>query len=393
MESTEGINAILVRFVALENVINHQLNQGVSMLVMQNDNVHTEREKQMDEDIKLISSILKCEDKPLLNKIAGAIAVFDSLDLLKEYTINFSGGKDSHALLIVFLLWRQIRELTNTDNFTVIFADTMLEVEHLYKLIENVENFLSDIKITRKKPEHSYWYHQFIFGYPVPNHFNRWCTGKLKVDVISSGDCIPITGRHKGESQARDRRLACSSGECGTDKIKKSHDPIIDFRNCDVWDLLFYADGTIIYEGLFNLLKSTYSQSESESGSLRMGCIMCPVIAMSTLYADPSRKPFMEIRTLLEELRNCRRILNPRIKKPGAIYIGDRRMMWQKLNKELLLSLGYITQSEIELISECLESDYSYPKTYTREWIDSEHERLAKQTIYTGLPLFECSGK
>ena len=286
------------------------------------------------------------------------------------------------------LLWKKIREIS-TDNFTVLFADTMLEVQHLYKLIENVENFLNDVKVTRKKPKFSYWYHQFVFGHPVPNNFNRLCTGRLKIDFIQPENCIPITGRHKGESAARDKRLACSSGECGTDKIKKSCDPIIDFRNCDVWDLIFYADGKIIYEGLFNLLKSTYSQSEDEAGSLRMGCIMCPVIAISTLYADPSRKPFIEIRMLLEKLRNCRRILNPRIKKLGAIYISDRRAMWKELNKELLLVSGYITQEEIDLITECLTSDYSYPKTYTKEWIDSEHKRLLERTIYTDLPIFE----
>lgn len=120
-----------------------------------------------------------------------------------------------------------------------------------------------------------------------------------------------------------------------------------------------------------------------------MGCIMCPVISANTLKADLSRRSFVGIRDILEELRNSKRINSARTKKKGAIYIGDRRIIWQKLNKELLLGLGYITQSEIELISECLESDYSYPKTYTREWIDSEHQRLARQTIYTDLPLFK----
>jgi 3'-phosphoadenosine 5'-phosphosulfate sulfotransferase (PAPS reductase)/FAD synthetase len=392
MGNTEGINVILVRFVALANVINHQPSHEKSMLVMQNDNVHTEREKLMDENIKLISSILKCEDEPLLNKVAGAIAVFDSLDLSQKYHLAFSGGKDSHALLIVFLVWQKIRQV-NTDNFVVLFADTLLETQSLYSLITAIEETVKTVKIQRVYPRHSYWWYQFAYGVPVPTNFNRWCTGRLKVDAMQLGETKAITGRHFGESEVRDARLSsCSSGECGTDKIKSSYDPILNFRNCDVWDLIFYSDGTVLYEGVFNALKSTYNQSEDKSGSLRMGCFMCPVVGRSTIVKNgvPGGVIFREF---LEEMRKCARINNPRTKNLGAIYIGDRRMMWKKLNKELLLSLGYITQSEIELISECLESDYSYPKTYTREWIDSEHERLAKQTIYTGLPLFEYSGK
>lgn len=342
--------------------------------------------------IDVIREILNCDDKPLLSKIEQAIANFDNLDLSKKYHLAFSGGKDSHALLIIFLLWQKIRNV-NTDNFTVLFADTLLETSALYSLITTIENTVFTVKIERVKPEHSYWWYQFAYGFPVPDHFNRWCTRYLKVNLMKNRG-TPITGRHYGESSARDARISsCSSGECGVDKIKTSIDPIVNFRNCDVWDLIFYSDGTCLYEGVFDSLKSTYNQSEDTNGSLRMGCFMCPVISINTLKKSSDRYAFVSVREFLEELRKCQRINSPRTKKRGAIYVSDRRIMWQKLNKELLLSLGYITQSEIELISECLESDYSYPKTYAREWIDCEHKRLEQQTIYTGLPLFEYAGK
>lgn len=344
---------------------------------------------------ELISTLLKCQDVPLLQKISDAIEIFDSLDLSKTYTIGFSGGKDSHALLICFLLWKQIRNIT-TDNFTVVFSDTMLEVESLYLVVENIEKYCKNIIFERRKPEHTYWYYQFVVGYPVPTHFNRWCTKSLKVDPMNSKGAIPITGRHLGESKDRDNRLqsSCSSGECGIDKIKKSYDPIINFRNCDVWDLIFFADGTVLYDGVFNLLRNTYNQSEDKSGSLRMGCIMCPVISVSSLSSNISSKPFLGIRDTLEKLRKCRRILNPKLKKLGAIYIGDRRLIWKQLNKELLLSFGYITLDEIDLIDELICSDYSYPKTYTKDWVDSEHKKILYTAIsntfnYSDLPLFK----
>ncbi len=348
-----------------------------------------------NDTLEIISSILKCEDKPLLQKVLDAITVFDSLDKSGKYHLAFSGGKDSHALLIVFLLWQRIRDV-ETHNFRLFFANTLIETRLLYELISAIQNSLDTISLEILYPKQSYWFYQFAVGYPVPDWKNRWCTHYLKIepqDRVKKGG-MAITGRHYGESSARDSRLrskekGCSTGECGIDKIKSSIDPIINFRNCDVWDLIFYADETILYKGVFNALTATYNNATDEKGSLRMGCIMCPVVSVNTLKADLSRHSFVGIRDILEELRNSKRINSARTKKKGAIYIGDRRIIWQKLNKELLLGLGYITQSEIELISECLESDYSYPKTYTREWIDSEHQRLARQTIYTDLPLFK----
>ena len=344
--------------------------------------------------MRSLRSILKCQDQPLLEKVETAIANLNQLDLSKKYTIAFSGGKDSHALLICFLLWKQLNNI-NTDNFTVKFADTRLETYQLYQLIENIETSVKDVKFERVLPQHSYWYYQFIYGYPVPDHFNRWCTKELKTQPMKKKKEISITGRHIGESLARDNRLLsnCSSGECGIDKIKKSIDPILHFRNCDVWDLIFYADDTILYEGVFNSLQSTYSQSEDEKGSLRMGCFMCPVVGEGTIYKDASRcKHGWNYRVLLEKLRKARRIQSPRKNKQGkkikgAIYIVDRRTIWQELDKQTLLKLGYITKQEIKEIDYLIKKD-SYPKTYSQEWINSEHKRLESETIYTDLPLF-----
>jgi len=337
-----------------------------------------------------IRNLLHCDDEPLLLKVAEAIATFASLDSNKKYHLAFSGGKDSHALLICFLLWKQIYN-ANTDNFVIKFADTRLETDELYQLIENIENSVTGIKFERVLPEHSYWYYQFISGYPVPDWRMRWCTYLLKIKPMNDKS-TPITGRHLGESTIRDARLnSCSSGECGVDQIKDSYDPIVSFRNCDVWDLIFYADNTIIYKDVFNVLKSTYSQSENEKGSLRMGCFMCPVMGLGSLTSDPIRyKIGFKIRLKLEELRKCRRINSPRTKKKGAIYISDRRLIWQQLDKQLLLDLKYITKQEVREINKLIQDDYAYPKTYSNDWIDSEHKRLLAQTIYSDLPLFNA---
>lgn len=325
--------------------------------------------------INELSKILNCYDVPLLVKVENAIQSFDLLPE-SDYHLAFSGGKDSHALLIVFLLWKKLFN-PNTSRFRVLFADTRLEEEGLYKLIESIRSTVDCVRIEKVLPVKSYWYYQFAYGYPVPDNFNRWCTGRLKIDPMESLGTIPITGRHFGESATRDERLnnSCSSGECGVDKIQNSYDPIKNFRDCDVWDLIFYADGTVLHEGVFNALKSTYEGNTSEKGSLRMGCFMCPVIGMKTIKRN--NIPFsLEVREILEDLRKARRINNPRTKKTGAIYIDDRRKYWNKLQKHILLILGYITEEEIQEIDDALTSDYSYPKTYTKKWIDFEHSRI-----------------
>ncbi len=84
----------------------------------------------------------------------------------------------------------------------------------------------------------------------------------------------------------------------------------------------------------------------------------------------------VNIRMHLEELRQARRIKNQRTKKNGAIYVVDRRINWQTLDKQYLLDNNWITQQDIAAIDESLLSDYSYPPTYKREWIDEQHSLI-----------------
>ncbi|MGK7948249.1 MAG: hypothetical protein AB4368_05450 [Xenococcaceae cyanobacterium] len=116
--------------------------------------------------------------------------------------------------------------------------------------------------------------------------------------------------------------------------------------------------------------------------SLRLGCFMCPVISTTTINQNLENglidRYAVEIRLLLEKLRDGLRINNPRTKKLGAIYIGDRRCAWDKLSFYFgyLLKHNWIEPSDIITISNILKSDYAYPSTYTKEWIDNQHDLL-----------------
>ena len=336
---------------------------------------------------KEIESMVKCDDYRLLNAISKSIVNFQQLPKHQEYCLSFSGGKDSHVLLAVYCLYLKLGN--EPLNLTVKFADTELEHESLYKTVYLARDFCQKNKIPFEivKGRQSYWYVQYALGYPVPDYFARWCTGKLKVQPMQPSKRIKaITGRHLGESTSRDKKLkennSCGSSDtCGVDLIKNKYDPIMHWTNCLVWDALFYFDGLVLYDGVFDLLQSQYKMAaDTKTGSLRLGCFMCPVIALNTAKKNLNNGIIddrgLEIRMHLEELRKARRIQNPRTQKNGAIHVSDRRKSWQSLNKKYLLEKGWIKQVDIEAIDKALESQYAYPPTYKKEWIDLQHHLL-----------------
>jgi 3'-phosphoadenosine 5'-phosphosulfate sulfotransferase (PAPS reductase)/FAD synthetase len=343
---------------------------------------------------KQLSLSLLPEGECLSQKIEASLGVLASLPPNK-YTLAYSGGKDSTAL--VGLLFRAQRLKIPLPDIEVLFADTRLETEALYALVSQIETFCQSrgVSFRRVTPANSYWQIQFVWGYPIPSYNRRWCTNYLKIKPQKKGPgAISITGRHYGESSARDTRLkkaaGCSSGECGADKLTDSIDPILPWRNCDVWDFLFLAEEVgDLPDGIFNGLQSTYQAHESKAGSLRMGCFMCPVIGKSTLASnhDPEGMIFREALDALAErtrLRSPKSLTQTHFKgKPippdrllGPIAIWERRAAWAALPQQILVDRGYLANEEIGIITAALQSDYAYPKSYSREWIDSEHARL-----------------
>ena len=333
---------------------------------------------------KQIKQLTGIKDDVLINTITKSIEHFQKLPKEQQYCLSFSGGKDSHVLLAMYLLYLK---LGNTALKLVIkFADTKLEHHSLYKSIYLAKDYCRSLNIPFQivYGKQSYWFIQFAIGYPVPTHFARWCTGKLKVQPMQNSKMIKaITGRHLGESLARDRRLqkTCGSDTCGEDLIKDKYDPLIHWRTCQIWDALFYLDGVFLYKNCFNILKSQYEQAQDEkTGSLRLGCFMCPVISIKTIQNNQKSglidENAVNVRYLLEDLRSARRIKSERTKKNGAIYIEDRRMYWNRLDKSYLLKHNWILAKDIIAIDRALESNYAYPPTYKKEWIDLQHSYI-----------------
>lgn len=346
-------------------------------------------------------------DDRLKNKIKNAVNNIDSLPKNGKYSLSFSGGKDSHALLAIYSVYFQSGG--QPLDIIILFSDTHLETSSLYLAIEKAKEYSENLNIPFifAESDKSYWWFQFGLGYPVPNYRARWCTKELKVKPSQKNQRVSLTGRHYGESSQRDEKLkkGCGTNDCGIDKITKSYDPIIHFTNCEVWDLLFFCDGKYIYEGCFNLLQSNYKKAEdNKTGSLRMGCVFCPVVSVNTIkknYLDGIIPDFVyQIRLILDELKKAQRINNPRTQKSGSIFIEERRFYWQKIMKykDLLIEHGWITKNDIAEVEKAL-SEGKYPTTYTLEHIEKEHKRLEKERAakidnpFNDLPLFSVLTK
>lgn len=112
-----------------------------------------------------------------------------------EYiVVSFSGGKDSTAMLL-----RMIELDEHIDE--VVCCDTYKEFPAMYRHIEKVKKVVEDagIKFTMLRSEKSFDYLMFEHqvkprantikantqGYSWPDPRNRWCTAKLKVDIIN----------------------------------------------------------------------------------------------------------------------------------------------------------------------------------------------------------------
>lgn len=105
-----------------------------------------------------------------------------------KHIVQFSGGKDSTAMLLMMLE----RGMPIDD---IIFCDTTMEFPAMYEHIDRVEQYIGRT-ITRLKPPHSFVYYFAEYektrgknkgkrGYGWPRMWSRWCTRLFKIDLTA----------------------------------------------------------------------------------------------------------------------------------------------------------------------------------------------------------------
>ena len=105
-----------------------------------------------------------------------------------KHIVQFSGGKDSTAMLLMML-----EQGMPIDD--IIFCDTTMEFPAMYEHIDKVEKYIGR-PITRLKPPHDFIYYfaqhpkkrgknKGKLGYGWPRMWARWCTRLFKIDLTA----------------------------------------------------------------------------------------------------------------------------------------------------------------------------------------------------------------
>lgn len=189
------------------------------------------------------------------------------------HVVNFSGGKDSTAMLLLLIE-------KNYPIDEIIFVDTTKEFPEILENVDKVEQLISPLKITRLKLDFDYFFSDIILvkgknkgksGYGWPDFRNRWCTTRKIRMMDNYLDDIKYTAK-------RYIGLACDEKhrvDRGT-KYKNVLYPLVDWKMTEQDCLKYCYSRGLDLGGLYNKFS-------------RVSCYCCPlqrVGELRTLYND-----------------------------------------------------------------------------------------------------------
>jgi DNA sulfur modification protein DndC len=246
-------------------------------------------------------------------------AIEQSLDNLRyhghsyrHWSISYSGGKDSTAL-VTFVLWAiQTRQVEPPNSLTVLYADTRMEFpilqETAMSVLEKVRQAGFQTQVTVPEMDHRFFVYMLGWGVTPPTQRFRWCTEKLKIAPMQKAlqatreqageKLLILTGVRMGESAARDQTIAIScsrdSGECGQgwlqvktpESVGDTLAPLLHWRLCHIYDWIFFDDRCL--ENARNIAV-IYGGDE-----VRTGCMCCNLVnedrALDKIVTHPEYK-------------------------------------------------------------------------------------------------------
>jgi len=277
-------------------------------------------------------------------------------ELHDHWTIAWSGGKDSTALLTIVVWMILAGRVKAPRKLSVLYADTRLELLPLWLSAASIREELEDkrealaalgcdldVRVVLAPLDKRFMVYVLGRGVPPPNNTTlRWCTRQTKVDpmreelerLFAEGDVLTLTGVRVGESAARDARIALScsrgDGECGqgwyqrdlTDRKRATLAPLLHWRVCHVWEWLKgWATREEFGDWTTAFLAEVYGGDEAEELHARTGCVGCPLaeldLALDSLLVRPSWSylaPLKRLRPLWREMR----LPKNRLRKPGG---------------------------------------------------------------------------
>lgn len=216
---------------------------------------------------------------------------------------SFSGGKDSTAMVL-----RMIELGEHIDE--VVCCDTYKEFPAMYRHIAKVKSVVegAGIKFTELRAERSFDYLMFEhrvnrrnkalqgnLGYSWAGPLSRWCTSKLKTDVVN---------RHLSELQNKYNLIQCvgiaaDEGyrlERENNKAENMRHPLVEWgwveEKCLEW---CYGKG-LDWEGLYEIFRKEKGRCP------RVSCWCCPLQSFEDLRI--LRKNFPDLWEELKDMDN-----------------------------------------------------------------------------------------
>ena len=183
-----------------------------------------------------------------------------------KYIANFSGGKDSTAMLLLIIE-------KNLPLDEIVFADTGVEFPELYTHIEKVKAYIGR-DITILKPPHSFEYYLSVYNkkrksssqgrFGWPSMHSRWCTGFLKRVVIKKYFKGKEIINYVGYAYDEQQRLSKNIG------LVNKIFPLVDARMTEAQALQYCYDRGFDWGGLYEKFS-------------RVSCYLCPLQKLSEL--------------------------------------------------------------------------------------------------------------
>ena len=274
--------------------------------------------------------------------------------------VSFSGGKDSSVVLqkIVLAIGSSKKKLY------IITADTLMEIPYFKEYLDRTKSCLSSFiqksginaELVTVRPEfsNSFWVSVLGMGYPAAHMGFRWCTGKLKIDPISTfikgvtaGKQFTVfIGVRSAESAQRARIYKAKS-------YKPNHyAPILDWTAHDVWEYLMtepcpwgdHAELINVYK--YSSDECVYGEKQGVCvGNARYGCWACPLQKSTQLELigfhtnDAGRyNALKEFKEILVNTANTK-AYRSRIRRNGTVGCGPFLV---EIRKKLLANLKQV---------------------------------------------------
>ncbi len=324
------------------------------------------------------------------------------------WVIGFSGGKDSTTVLqMIFYALSDLPREKLSKEIHVLCNDTLVEnpailkhvneqlkkikVEGKTKLFKHNPELFNVVQVTPKL-EDTFWVNLIGKGYPSPNRWFRWCTGRLKINPTSNyilntvnkhGNAIIILGTRKAESANR----AAAMDNYNNGKQLRKHTlpnafvyaPIADLSNNEVWGYLLQCPNP--WDGSNRKLLALYNNACSggecpfvietgtqSCGKSRFGCWVCTVVERDKSmenFIDNGNKWMEELLNFRNWLYNIRQQTNQYVPgrleskvKFGPFLLKTREEILNKLlNMKEHLPVELITDDEINYIHAFLEKE------------------------------------